>query len=218
MTRTIVAEDLGVVPYGVAHEMQQRLLDERSQGQREDALLLLEHPHVVTLGRGAKAAHILWSREQLEARGFETFEVGRGGDVTYHGPGQLVAYAIFDLKPDRCDVRRYVRDLEEIMIRLCADFGVEATRISGCNGAWVGDEKIGAVGVRISRWVTMHGIAFNVCPDLDAYACIVPCGIRNRGITSLEKELGRKIPMEQVKENAKRHFASVFEAGVRMAK
>ena len=167
---------------------------------------------MITLGRAAKRANILLSSEQLVAGGYETHETGRGGDVTFHGPGQLVVYPIVDLKPDRQDVRRYVHDLEETMIRVCADHGVTARRLVGLNGAWVGERKVGAVGVRISQWVTMHGFALNVNTELASFSAIVPCGIQNRGVTSLAQELGRPLELAGVEERVVRHFAALFGA------
>ena len=160
----------------------------------------LEHPHVLTLGvRGdGGRSHILATREALAARGVEVHETGRGGDITYHGPGQLVGYPILDLKPDRCDVHRYVRDLEEVLIRTARDYGIDAARIEGLTGVWVGDaEKLAAIGVRIARWVTSHGFALNVTTD-STFSLIVPCGIADRGVTSLERLLGRRVSMAEV--------------------
>ncbi|HEY6881007.1 MAG TPA: lipoyl(octanoyl) transferase LipB, partial [Polyangiales bacterium] len=164
--RTLVAHRLGRIPYADAHALQERLVEARKQGQIGDVMLLLEHPKVITLGRSAKREHVLLDEQGLGESGYELFEIGRGGDVTFHGPGQLVAYPIVDLAPERQDVRRYVKDLEETMIRVCADYGLEATRSEGFNGTWVGDRKVGAVGVRISRWVTMHGFAERVLERL----------------------------------------------------
>jgi lipoyl(octanoyl) transferase len=213
--RKVLVRRLGRVRYAEALGLQERLQKERQDDACDDTLLLLEHPPVVTLGRGAKAEHLLVDPEHLRARGIDVHETGRGGDVTYHGPGQLVAYPILDLKPDRCDVRRYVHDLEEVMIRVCSDFGVSATRISGLNGTWIDPEgaprKIGAIGVRISRWVTMHGFAFNVATRLSDFDVIVPCGIRGKGVTSLERELDRAVSPAEVEDAVARHFASVFE-------
>jgi lipoyl(octanoyl) transferase len=224
----ITAHWLGRVAYGEAHALQERLVGARVKGDVGDTLLLLEHPPVITLGRGAKAAHVLIGDEARRARGVELFETGRGGDVTYHGPGQLVAYPIFDLKPDRCDVRRYVRDLGRVMMALAADYGVEATMpdlpTEGSAGVlpaplpigvWVdrgerGLAKLGAIGVRLTRWVTMHGFAFNASTDLADFAMIVPCGIVDHGVTSLV-ELGVEVPsVEALAHAAARHFSSVF--------
>jgi len=203
---------LGTVDYAEAHELQKRLQDQRIAGEIEDTVLLLEHPPVLTLGRSAKAQHVVAPAEALEARGIDVHEVGRGGDVTYHGPGQLVVYPIIDLKPNRKDVRKYVWSLEETMIRTCADFGLSASRIRGLNGAWVGDRKIGAVGVRISRWVTMHGLALNANSDLSHFQLIVPCGIADKAVTSLSAELGRTVSAKEVIDPLAGHFASLFEA------
>jgi lipoyl(octanoyl) transferase len=177
-----------------------------------DLLLLLEHDPVITLGRRAQTDHILLAREALEARGIEVHETGRGGDVTYHGPGQLVAYPIVALPEGKRDVRRYVWTLEEAMIRMCRDHGVEAGRIDGLNGTWVGDDKIGAVGVRISRWVTMHGFAFNVSTELSAFDVIVPCGIRDHGVTSLAKVTGAPHALRDMATAAAHHLADLLDA------
>src|SRR4029077_5382854 len=158
-----------------------------------DLLLLLDHPAVVTLGvrRDSAELHILAPPEVLEARGVHVYETGRGGDVTYHGPGQIVGYPIVDLSPDRRDVHRYVRDLEEVLIRTAASYGVEAGRVDGLTGVWVGRDKLAAIGVRIARWITSHGFALNVTTDLSHFDLIVPCGIADHGITSLERLTGR---------------------------
>jgi lipoyl(octanoyl) transferase len=203
---------LGVVPYGEALALQRALVEDRKARRVGDTLLLLQHPPVITLGVKGDGgrSHVLATPERLAELGIELHETGRGGDVTYHGPGQVVGYPILDLKPDRCDVHRYVRDVEEVMIRVCADYGVEAGRIKGLTGTWVGHEKIGAIGVRISRWVTSHGFAFNVSTNLDHFNLIVPCGIRDHGVTSLERAAGRHIPNEDVENALARHFSEVF--------
>ena len=212
MSRTITVHRLGRTDYAEAHVLQERLQRARIRGAVGDTLLLLEHPPVITLGRGAKEANILMPRELLEARGFTVHEIGRGGDVTYHGPGQIVGYPILDLSPDRKDVRRYVKDLEELMIRLAGSYGLSAGRVDKLNGTWVGDAKIGAVGVRISRWVTMHGFAFNVSTDLSHFGVIVPCGIVGKAVTSLERELGREVPIDEALDHLEAHAADVFDA------
>jgi lipoyl(octanoyl) transferase len=198
------------VRYAEALALQARLVADRQAGRIADTLLLLEHDPVFTLGRNARAENVLHPEEALRARGFDVFETGRGGDVTYHGPGQVVGYPILDLSPDRCDVHRYVRDLEEVMIRTCADYGIDARRVAGMTGAWVGDEKIGAIGVRIARWVTSHGFAFNVATDLAPFDLIVPCGIRGRGVTSLERLIDRPVPLADVATRLASHLASVL--------
>jgi lipoyl(octanoyl) transferase len=206
---------LGRVPYGEGLEIQRALVEDRRAGRTGDVLLLLEHPHVITLGSRSDAArsNVLASPERLRELGVELFETGRGGDVTYHGPGQLVAYPILDLKPDRADVHLYVRRLEDVMIRVSRRFGVEAGRIEGLTGTWVGGSKIGAIGVRISRWITSHGLAYNVASDLDYFNLIVPCGIRGHGVTSLTRELGRDVPMCDVEDALAGEFRAVIQAG-----
>ena len=196
--------------------MQRALVEERRAGRVPDLLLLLEHPHVITLGVKADAArsHLIATPELLAARQVELHESGRGGDITYHGPGQLVGYPILDLKPDRCDVHKYVRDLEEVMIRACGDFGLEASRIKGLSGAWLGADKIGAIGVRISRWITSHGFALNVETDLDFFRLIVPCGIESGGVTSLSRATGRGVTMAEAEASIVRNFAAVFDRKV----
>jgi lipoyl(octanoyl) transferase len=204
---------LGPVPYAAATDMQRALVEERRAGRVPDLLLLLEHPHVITLGVKADTArsHLVATPELLAARQVEVHESGRGGDITYHGPGQIVGYPIMDLRPDRCDVHRYVRDLEEVMIRAAGDFGLEGRRVQGLSGAWVGADKVGAIGVRISRWITSHGFAFNVSTDLDFFRLIVPCGIATGGVTSLSRATGRPIAMEDAQASIVRHFGEVFE-------
>ena len=210
MTRLVVRR-LGRVPYASGLELQQRLVSERQAGRAADHLLLLEHDPVFTLGRNARRENVLFPAELLRERGFEVFETGRGGDVTYHGPGQVVGYPILELPPERRDVHRYVRDLEEVMIRTCADYGIEAGRVAGLTGTWVGHDKIGAIGVRIARWVTSHGFAFNVATDLSAFDLIVPCGIRGRGVTSLERLVERAVALDEVMDRLTSRFAEVFE-------
>jgi lipoyl(octanoyl) transferase len=202
--RTLDVRWLGLVDYATALDLQQQLVEERRSGTIGDTLVLLEHPRVLTLGvrhRGGRA-NIVASQEELDRRGILVFDTGRGGDVTYHGPGQLVGYPIVDLRPDRCDVHRYVRDLETVLIRALAELGVTGIRVSGLSGVWVGprsrEEKIAAIGVRISRWITSHGFALNVSTDLDDFSTIVPCGIADRGVTSLDRLLGRTIDMRLV--------------------
>jgi len=209
--KPLVVRRLGRVGYARGLELQEQLVAARQKGEIPDQLLLLEHDPVITLGRNARSENLLVSPEALRERGFEVFETGRGGDVTYHGPGQVVGYPILDLSPDRRDVHRYVRDLEEVLIRTCADYGLHASRVAGMTGAWLGDEKIGAIGVRIARWVTSHGFAFNVSSDLAAFGLIVPCGIRGRGVTSLERRLGRAAPIGEVMDRLTAHLAAVFE-------
>ncbi|MGE5813946.1 MAG: lipoyl(octanoyl) transferase LipB [Acidobacteriota bacterium] len=200
--RYLQVRRLGRVSYADGLLLQQKLVEERRRGDIPDQLLLLEHPPVITLGVKVRndRTHVLATPARLAELGVELHETGRGGDVTYHGPGQVVGYPILDLRPDRCDVHAYVRDLEEVMIRAARTFGVEAGRVAGLTGIWVGPEKLAAIGVRISRWITSHGFAFNVNTDLSHFNLIVPCGITDRGVTSLQKLLGRPIAMAEVED------------------
>ena len=203
---------LGIVPYEEAVVLQERLVLERRKGHVPDLLLLLEHPHVITLGAAARRSrhHVLASLRILQERGVQVVESGRGGDVTYHGPGQLVGYPILDLRPDRCDVRRYVRDLEDVLIRAVGAAGVVTERVSGLTGVWVGREKLAAIGVRISRWITSHGFALNVSTDLSYFDLIVPCGIADCGVTSLERLTGRSVPVSRAEDLVAQSFCAVF--------
>jgi lipoyl(octanoyl) transferase len=221
--RKLDVRRLGLVKYDEALELQRQLVEERKADRIPDQLILLQHPPVITLGVKARddRSHVLAGPETLAREGVELFESGRGGDVTFHGPGQVVGYPILDLRPDRQDVHRYVRDLEEVMIQMAAAFGVTAVRQAGFTGAWVAVdvpeqgryEKLAAIGVRIARWITSHGFAFNVATNLDHFNLIVPCGIAdaNRGVTSLERLLGRSIPIGEVEDAAVAAMCAVFE-------
>jgi lipoyl(octanoyl) transferase len=202
----------GVVPYREALVLQRALVEDRRAERVGDLLLLVEHPHVLTLGvRGdVGRSHVLATSDALSTRGIEVLETGRGGDITYHGPGQIVGYPIIDLQPDRADVHRYVRDLEEVLIRVAADCGVAAGRVAGLTGVWVGQEKLAAIGVRISRWITSHGFALNVTTDLDYFNLIVPCGVADRGVTSLAR-LGASADRAAVEDRIITRFAEVFD-------
>ena len=211
-TRRLVVKELGTVPYADALALQQRMVEQRRGQEIEDTLLLLEHPHVITLGTSSHAENVLLDEAQRAEQGIELFETGRGGDVTYHGPGQIVGYPILDLKPDRCDLHRYVRDIEEVLIRTLADYDVRAQRISGLTGVWVNDEKIAAIGVRVSSgWITSHGFAFNVDTQLSYFDAIVPCGIRDKRVTSLRTLRGSDAPpVHDLQRALALHFAAVF--------
>lgn len=215
--RALQVRRLGRVPYGEALELQRDLVEQRRAGCIPDTLVLLEHPHVLTVGvrNGGGRGNILATPERLASLGVDVFETGRGGDVTYHGPGQIVGYPILDLRPDRQDVHRYVRDLEDVLMLACSDFGISAQRVPGLTGAWVhhstrGVEKIAAIGVRISRWITSHGFALNVNADLDFFRLIIPCGISDRGVTSLQRLVGAPVAPPAVEDRLIAHFAAVF--------
>lgn len=213
---------LGTVPYAAALQLQADLVRERAAGRIPDRLLLLEHPHVLTLGRASRSEHVLADRARLRALGVELFEAGRGGDVTYHGPGQLVAYPILDLAPDRCDVHRYLRDLERTLVATLAEHGIAAHVVPGRTGVWVQrdgmpDAKVAAIGVRVSRWITSHGIALNVDTDLRYFDLIVPCGLRDSAVTSMAVLRARSSPggaapsVAAVGGRFAARFAEVFE-------
>jgi lipoyl(octanoyl) transferase len=209
---------LGRVEYEDGLKLMELFARARAAGQVGDALLLLEHPPVLTLGRAAKRENILASDARLAAAGVELFETNRGGDVTYHGPGQVVGYPIFKLPPGRQDVRRYVRDVERCMIDTLAGYGLTAGTIVRWPGVWLGTEadpdarKIAAIGVHIARWVTTHGFAFNVNTNLEHFRLIVPCGIQDKGVTSLQRELGRTVDVAEVEEALAGQFCRVFES------
>ena len=212
-SRRLTIRRLGRIDYADGVELQKALVQRRQAGEIDDTLLFVEHPPVITLGVKTRGnlANVRADAGALAAQGVTVHDTGRGGDVTFHGPGQLVGYPIVDLKPDRQDVHRYVRDLEEVLIRTAADFGIEAGRIKGYSGAWVGDRKLAAIGVRISRWVTSHGFALNVTTDLSGFDLIVPCGIADRGVTSLAALLSREVPMVDVERSVVTHFGVVFD-------
>jgi len=202
--------NLGVVTYENGLRMQERLVAARQADEISDQLLLLEHPPVITLGRSGKAGHLTASEDQLGERGVRFYETTRGGDITYHGPGQIVGYPILHLGEGSRDIRRYVTNVEEVLLRTAAEYGIEGSRDPQNRGVWVGREKLGAIGVRIARWVTSHGFAFNVDPDLDHFSFIIPCGIQGRGVTSLRRLLGRSVDPREVREMISTHFSEVF--------
>ncbi|MDD5764774.1 MAG: lipoyl(octanoyl) transferase LipB [Candidatus Marinimicrobia bacterium] len=201
--------DLGLCPYGKTWEIQKRLHADRLAGKISDTLILVEHPHVYTLGKNADARHLIASEEYLKNRGIEIFNVDRGGDITYHGPGQLVGYPIFNLKDHKESIAWYVNSVEELLIRMLAKFNIQSERIKGLTGIWVGDKKIAAIGMRVARWVTMHGFALNVSTDLSFYSGIIPCGIATKGVTRM-CDLNPAVSIEEVKAAVVEEFIRQF--------
>ncbi|MCC7102647.1 MAG: lipoyl(octanoyl) transferase LipB [Fimbriimonadaceae bacterium] len=204
-----IVRGLGFLGYQEAWEIQKQVAEEVISGA-PDTLLLVEHPPVLTLGASFHSENLLFTREQIEARGVQVHETDRGGDVTYHGPGQLVMYPIFDVSRHGKDLHQWLRDLEETQIQLLAGLGIEARRFAPHTGAWVGEEKVAAIGVKIRKWVSLHGIALNCSNDLKEFGLIVPCGISNYGVTSVSQLLGRVFSVEEAKPLATRAFESVF--------
>lgn len=212
--------DLGNAPYRSVWDLQkhaQKLLIKQKRGENSeqkelnDILFFVEHPHVYTLGKSGDSAHLLKGLSELTDIDAEYVEIDRGGDITYHGPGQIVGYPILDLDRHFTDIHKYLRYLEEVIIQTCADFGVQAGRIEGLTGVWVGEKKICAMGIRCSRWVTMHGFALNVNTDLSYFQHIVPCGIKDKDVTNLSDCVGKRLDEAKVKEIIIKHFADVFD-------
>lgn len=220
--------DLGHAPYQPVWDLQtaiqQRLIDVKQARSKQklykpgnrsnDTFLFVEHPHVYTLGKSGDSGNLLKGLKELSDIDAEYIEIDRGGDITYHGPGQIVGYPILDLDRYFTDIHKYLRCLEEVILKTCADYNIEARRIEGLTGVWVGNEKICAMGIRCSRWVTMHGFAFNVNTDLSYFQHIVPCGINDKEVTSLQKILGRKVSLAEVKERLLHHFSHIFDVDI----
>ena len=211
---TLHVEHLGTVPYGKALEMQKHKHQNVSDGLQSDTLFLLEHPPVITTGRNSGAHHLLASKELLDSQNIEVFETGRGGDITYHGPGQLVGYPIIQLTPSERDIKKYVYNLEEVLIRTVRDYDIEARRIPKLRGIWVGNNKIAAIGVRISRWTTMHGFALNINVDLAPFGLMVPCGIQDKGVTSMAKLLNKNLDITEVATSLSKHAARILNRSI----
>ncbi|MCG2587020.1 lipoyl(octanoyl) transferase LipB [Rhodohalobacter sulfatireducens] len=223
MKRQIDVYDLGRSQYRPVWDLQKRaqqLLIRKKRGELSshedlnDFLFFVEHPHVYTLGKSGDSANLLKTLSELSDLDAEYIEIDRGGDITYHGPGQIVGYPILDLDQHFTDIHKYLRYLEEIVIRTCADFGIKAGRIEGLTGVWIGDKKICAMGIRCSRWVTMHGFALNVNTDLNYFQNIVPCGISDKEVTSLSECTGKQIDEHVVKEKLLNHFADLFDVEI----
>jgi lipoyl(octanoyl) transferase len=202
--------DLGQTGYREAWDIQKKAHFEKQHGKEEDIIFTVEHEHVYTLGKTGDRNHILLSEKEMQEQGISYYEIDRGGDITYHGPGQLVVYPIIDLNHFYKDTHRYLRDLEETVILTLKDLGIDSHREEEYTGVWVGEEKICAIGIKVSRWITMHGIAFNINTDLSYFDKIIPCGIFHKGVTSVEKITGSKADMEKVKRLFLNNFRNVF--------
>ena len=209
MQRLLQIIDLGKCAYSETWSLQKELHTKRVQREIPDALILVEHPHVYTLGKNANARHLIATQDYLKSREIEIFKVDRGGDITYHGPGQLVGYPIFNLKDHEESISWYVHSVEEVLIQMLADYGIKSGRVKGMTGVWVGDKKIAAIGMKVSRWVTMHGFALNVFTDLSLYDGIIPCGIVNRDITRMV-DLNPEVKWDDVKTKVVDKFVEVF--------
>jgi lipoyl(octanoyl) transferase len=203
--------DLGFINYKEAWDLQQDIHSKRVSGEVEDTFFLLEHPNTYTLGKTAHKENLIGSEDYLKQNQISVYDIDRGGDITYHGPGQLVGYPIIDLNNWYKDTHIYLRALEEVIIKTCSDYGLECGRNEKHTGVWIGDRKIAAIGIKVSRWITMHGFAFNVNTDLKLFNGIIPCGIQDKSVTSLSKELGKEINISDVKEKLLNNFVEIFK-------
>lgn len=203
--------DLGLIDYNDAWELQKKVFDKRNKGTLKDTFFLLEHPHTYTLGKVADKKNLIGSQEFIRKYDIKIYDIDRGGDITYHGPGQIVGYPIIDLKDWKQDTHLYLRKLEQLIIDTCAEYGLDTGRREGFTGVWIEDRKIAAIGIKVSRWITMHGFAFNVNTDLNLFNGIIPCGIKNKEVTSLKKELGREVGIKEVKQKLVNNFKKVFD-------
>ncbi len=211
ISKELFYSNLGTVSYQEAWDLQRTIHLMRTSGAIEDTLLLLEHPHTYTLGKTADRTNLIGSEEYLEKNGISVFEIDRGGDITYHGPGQIVGYPIIDLNKWKPDTHLYLRNLEEVIIKVLAEYGIESGRKPEYTGVWVGESKIAAIGIRVSRWVTMHGFAFNINTDLELFNGIIPCGIKDKEVTSLSRLLKREIKIDEVKQKLRDQFVLHFD-------
>lgn len=202
--------DLGFIDYDKAWRFQKAIFEKRLKGEIEDVLLLLEHPNTYTLGKVAKKEHLVGSEEYLKENKFSIYDIDRGGDITYHGPGQIVGYPIIDLNNWKKDTHLYLRSLEETIMLTCKDYGLDTERNEKYTGVWIKDRKIAAIGIKVSRWITMHGFAFNINTDLKHFNGIIPCGIKDKDVTSLQKEFNRIFEISEVKSLLVKHFSEIF--------
>lgn len=210
-SREIIVCDLGLIDYKDAWDLQLKYHEKRRHNEIKDIFFLCEHPHTYTLGKVAEKENLLYDENELAEKSINVYEIDRGGDITYHGPGQLVGYAIINLENWKKDTHLYLRSLEETLIKTCDNYGITAGRNDAYTGAWIDNRKICAIGIKVSRWVTMHGFAFNVKTDLSLFNGIIPCGIQEKEVTSLEKELNREIELSETKRKISENFSNVFE-------
>jgi lipoyl(octanoyl) transferase len=211
MNKKLTYCDLGTIDYKEAWDLQKTIFDLRYQKKKDDILLLLEHPHTYTLGKNANRRNLVGTEDYLRKNIISVYDIDRGGDITYHGPGQIVGYPIIDLNYWKKDTHKYLRALEEVIILTCAEYGIRTTRNDKYTGVWVDDRKIAAIGIKVSRWITMHGFAFNVNTDLSLFNGIIPCGINDKAVTSLKKELGEDVNILEVKQKIQKNFFEVFD-------
>jgi lipoyl(octanoyl) transferase len=211
LSKRIIYCDLGTINYKEAWDLQKSILDLRYKNGIDDVLLLLEHPHTYTLGKTAHRENLISNIEYLQKNKISVYDIDRGGDITYHGPGQIVGYPIIDLNSWEIDTHKYLRALEEIIIRTCGVYGISATRNPEHTGVWIEERKIAAIGIKVSRWITMHGFAFNVNTDLNLFNGIIPCGINDKDVTSLKLELNNDITIENVKSTILKYVAEIFD-------
>ncbi|MEE9430784.1 MAG: lipoyl(octanoyl) transferase LipB [Melioribacteraceae bacterium] len=209
--KKIIICDLGLIEYKKAWQIQKEFHKKRTLDDIEDILFICEHPHTYTLGKTAEVKNLIFDEQELHRKEITVFNIDRGGDITYHGPGQIVGYAILDLSNWKKDTHLYLRALEDVLINTCKDYGLESERNNKYTGVWIGDRKICAIGIKVSRWVTMHGFAFNVNTDLDLFDGIIPCGIQEKEVTTLSKELDTDVYMEEVKKIVVNNFINIFD-------
>ncbi|MCX7875492.1 MAG: lipoyl(octanoyl) transferase LipB [Melioribacteraceae bacterium] len=210
ISKKLIYSDLDFIDYQEAWDLQKIIFENRHNNNINDIILLLEHPHTYTLGKVADKKNLLFNDEQLIENKISVYEIDRGGDITYHGPGQIVGYPIINLKDWKEDTHEYLRSLEQVIINVCNEYGLSTQRKANYTGVWIEDRKIAAIGIKISRWITMHGFAFNINTNLDYFNGIIPCGIKDKDVTSLEKELNEKISINDVKEKLVNQFYNVF--------
>ncbi len=209
-SRILTYSNLGLIDYQKAWDLQHTLFEKRRANSIDDTLLLLEHPHTYTFGKSSDKSNLLLDDSELKRRNISLYDIDRGGDITYHGPGQLVGYAILDLKNWEQDTHKYLRALEEVIIQTISEFGIEGKRDEEHTGVWVNDKKICAIGIKVSRWISMHGFALNINTDMDLFNGIVPCGIEEKGVTSLSEELNKKCNIDIIKSSLVKKFSEIF--------